>query len=287
MEKQKITFDQLFQSVIYQSILNQGIKDEEFKPIIDSSAFQDEDMLEGYSLVMIKSYGGNRMAIEDIDATPMNIQIIVNTDDPQKWKRILTSIGDSINGKWNFIEWPEDEQFKNSFYHYYPVLNLPMNVGGENQVGTSTRYVVTMTGTIYYTSNPNLAPSVPIDVYDEETEEWIKVKYLLTNVFGYNLQTEAYQSNEHNVLENEERGVSRTSQGTFIFDKTCKAHRDIMKKFFKKNDVEKVLKIRIYIDDPADAELSTEMNIIVQNLSNNYIMGNSISSQFIFVESSD
>lgn len=284
MKKLKITFDQLFQSVIYQNILNQGIPDDKIKPVLDASAFQNEDMLEGFSLIMIKSYGGNRMAIEDIDATPMSIQIIVNTDEPQTWKRVLTSMGDQLNGKWNSVEWPEDEHYLNSFYHYFPALHLPMVVGGEQQVGTSTRYTITMTGTVFFTSHSNLAPIVPIKIYDEDTEEYLSIKYLLNSNFGYTQQTEAFQSKEKVNLENETKGMSRVVSGSFIFDKNCSAHKKLMRTFFQKSI--NPIKIKIYIDE-SDSEFSTTMDVIINELTNSHITGNSISTRFSLIESSD
>ena len=284
MAKQKITFDQLFQSVIYQNILNQGIPDDKIKPVLDASAFQNEDMLNGHSLIMIKSYGGNRIALEDIDATPMNIQIIVNTDEPQKWKRVLTTMGDLLNGKWNSIEWSEDEQYLDSFYHYFPALHLPMVVGGENQVGTSTRYTITMTGTVFFTSNSNLAPVVPIEVYDEDSGDYLGIKYLLNSTFGYTQQTEAFQSKDKQELENETRGMARIVTGTFIFDSSCESHKIIMRTFFNGNI--NPIKIKIYINDK-DSEFSTTMSVIIGELSNTYVAGNSITSQIKLLESSD
>ena len=284
MRKEKITFDQLFQSVIYQQIKNKGLTDDKFKPVLDVSEFQDRDMIKDYSIVAIKSYGGTRYAIPDIDASPMSVQIIVNTDNPQYWKRILTEIINDINGKWNSISWLEDDKYEEITYYYMPTLNLPMIVGNGNQVGESTRYIVNMSGTIYYTSNPNLAPVFKIKLFNDDTGNYDDLTYLLSSSFGYAKQTEAYQSNDKDILENESRGLARSISVNCIFDKSSIAHSKIMKSFFLGEDT--TWKIKCYLDNE-DSDYSMYMDTHIVELTYQYILGNSISVLIKFIEGSD
>ena len=284
MKKEKITFDQLFQSVIYQQIKDKGVSDDKFKPILDVAEFQDRDMIKDYSIVAIKSYGGTRYSIPDIDASPMSIQIIVNTDDPQYWKRILTEIINDINGKWNSIYWLEDNNYEAVTYYYMPTLNLPMIVGNGNQVGESTRYIVNMSGTIYYTTNPNLAPVFKIKLFNDEMGKYEDLTYLLSSSFGYAKQTEAYQSNDKDVLENESRGLARSISGSCIFDKSCIPHQKIIKSFF--NGEDKIWKIKCYLDEE-DSDYSMYVESHIAELTYQYVLGNSISVLIKFIEGSD
>ena len=54
MAKEKVTFDQVFRSYVYEQLLIINKGENNFKVINDSSMFNESDMIENYSIVMIK-----------------------------------------------------------------------------------------------------------------------------------------------------------------------------------------------------------------------------------------
>ena len=282
MAKEKVTFDQVFRSYVYEQLLIINKGENNFKVINDSSMFNESDMIENYSIVMIKTYGGTRVALPDIDATPLSVQLIVNTDEPQKWKRIITEFIDNINGKWNTLKVTEDEKYKEVEYQYMPTLNIPSVISGTTQVNISTRHNIQCVGSIFYTSNPYLLSMPRIDlIIDGETHT---LNSVLSCTLGYTNVTETYPYKEEEVLKSENMGASRAISINLLLNLNSEAHRYLMERFFNNDLIDKEQDIIIYLDGN---EFMLSTKTYITSFTSSFINGGSTTVQIQLVESGD
>lgn len=277
--KQVLTFDQLLNGYLQQKLeaLSNG---KEFELINDVSLFQEEDKIEGKTIILLRTYGGERTSLPDLDATPLTIQLLLNTDEPQFWKRVLTSLINDINGKWNEVSFSEDEEFEDATYYFMPTLNNPTVQGTTTQVGISTRYNLIVYGSFFYTSDSSIAlyPEIKMEI----DGNYLKVPNIVTVSFGYSLNTETMSPIDNLIFKQEIRGVIRTFNITFYLNLKETTHKELVKTFFNNSDIAKAVNLQITVDD-----LTLDSSFYIDPFSAVFTFGDGGTVQLTFVESGE
>jgi len=279
MAKLKPTFDQIYRTFYNSKLTDFGlVEGKDYKIINDSSLFQESDKLENFAVVMLKSYGGTKSSILGVDATNLKLQVIVNTDQPQKWKMIMDKITEQTNGSFTPLTFTENEDFEGVSYYFFQTLNSAnvISINAE-QVSTSTRLNVQTSGNIYYTSQ-RLDFSVDLEIEIEGVYE--EVSRMTFNNFNYTNQVETINDTNSDIFKNIETGIVRTFTFSFILDDENTAQLFLINKFLDGDS--ETLAIKLYMHN---LEVYKEYEVLISDLKIVGQIGQSGTLEVTFTES--
>ena len=279
MAKLKPTFDQIYRTFYNSKLTDFGlVEGKDYKIINDSSLFQESDKLENFAVVMLKSYGGTKSSILGVDATNLKLQVIVNTDQPQKWKMIMDKITEQTNGSFTPLTFTENEDFEGVSYYFFQTLNSAnvISINAE-QVSTSTRLNVQTSGNIYYTSQ-RLDFSVDLEIEIEGVYE--EVSRMTFNNFNYTNQVETINNTNSDIFKNIETGIVRTFTFSFILDDENTAQLFLINKFLDGDS--ETLAIKLYMHN---LEVYKEYDVLISDLKIVGQIGQSGTLEVTFTES--
>ena len=279
MAKLKPTFDQIYRTFYNSKLTDFGlVEGKDYKIINDSSLFQESDKLENFAVVMLKSYGGTKSSILGVDATNLKLQVIVNTDQPQKWKMIMDKITEQTNGSFTPLTFTENEDFEGVSYYFFQTLNSAnvISINAE-QVSTSTRLNVQTSGNIYYTSQ-RLDFSVDLEIEIEGVYE--EVSRMTFNNFNYTNQVETINDTNSDIFKNIETGIVRTFTFSFILDDENTAQLFLINKFLDGDS--ETLAIKLYMHN---LEVYKEYDVLISDLKIVGQIGQSGTLEVTFTES--
>jgi len=279
MAKLKPTFDQIYRTFYNSKLTDFGlVEGKDYKIINDSSLFQESDKLENFAVVMLKSYGGTKSSILGVDATNLKLQVIVNTDQPQKWKMIMDKITEQTNGSFTPLTFTENEDFEGVSYYFFQTLNSAnvISINAE-QVSTSTRLNVQTSGNIYYTSQ-RLDFSVDLEIEIEGVYE--EVSRMTFNNFNYTNQVETINDTNSDIFKNIETGIVRTFTFSFILDDENTAQLFLINKFLDGDS--ETLAIKLYMHN---LEVYKQYEVLISDLKIVGQIGQSGTLEVTFTES--
>lgn len=257
--KIKPTFDQVYRTFYYNKILEMGIGQDEFKIINDSSQFQEDDELENFTIVMITTYGGEKSSIRGLEATNLNLQILVNTDQPQKWKMIIDQINDQVNGDWEPLIFNETEDYEARSFQFFQTLNSSNVVkSAATQVATSSRHTVQVNGNIFYS---NKRFDLGVEVYFKIDQEYKKASYLVSKNFGMASENISYSEVGVETFKNVDKGLVRQFTFSFILDDENEVHQFIFNNFL--DGISEAIEMKLYI---ANLEVEKEFDVLISDL---------------------
>lgn len=278
MSKIKPTFDQLYRSFYLNKLLELGLEEnKDFKIVNDSSQFQHDDQLKDFAIVMIKSYGGTKSSLRGLDATNLKMQVLVNTDQPQKWKMYIDEITEAVNGDYETIVFPETEKYEETTYSFFQTLNTSNVISNAQQVSTSSRHIVQTSGNIFYTS---ARLDLGVDFYVFIDTEYVKATRLITTNFNYISESESINSKDSDIFKSIDKGHIRQFQFTFILDDTNPVHQLLLNKFLDGDTDE--LDIKLDIDN---LEVEKEYTTLISNLRITGQIGQNGSIELTLIES--
>lgn len=281
-QKENITFDQLYQTVIYEKLLTLNDNIENFVVLNDVSEFQENDKLieDDTTYILIKTYGGTKTTLPNLNQSLVACGIIVNTPNGQKWKRILDTLISETNGEWQTISYAGDEKYNPVSYNYFQTLGTPYMLSQVENVGTSTRYIVSVNGNIAYdtSTNYNVFPTYSVLI----GADYVDIKNIINHSFSSSPIPETFIPLSSGIAKNEIKGVARTFTISVLIDYEDEAHNLLLTRCFNNDELLNPIPLKI--------EITNEL-VIVGNFSvsitANQTRGNYTTATFNFVESSD
>lgn len=278
-KKLRPTFDQVFRTYVYNKILEIGVKDKNFKIINDSSNYQSNDDIKDFAFVLIKTFGGERTTLKGIEATNLALQIIVDSDNPQKWKMIIDEITEELKGVWTSLSFNETDNYQQLDYSFWTALNTANVIGGETKVGTSSRKIVQANGNIFYTLG-RVHLDVDLEIKIDDEYEFVS-RVVMAN-FSTLDQSETFLQKETNILKSYLRGMGRAFDFTLILDEENPTHQKLLKAYFDNDEMGEKFEIKVSVKN---IEEEYEYKVYIRNLALRANVGQAGMIDVSFIES--
>ena len=276
--KRTPTFDQIYRTFFYNKLLeNELVENEDFKIVNDSSQFQEKDQIDNFAILMIKSYGGTKANLKNMDATNLKMQIIVNTDKPQYWKMLIDKITIEVNSNWNNLSFEETEEYNPITYTFFQNFNSSNVISNVEQVSTSTRNTVQTSGNIFYTSQ-RIDLGINLSLFIDS--EYVEMSRMTSSNFSLQTETEAFNEESTNFFKNADKGLIRQFSFSFILDDSNEAHQYLLNYFLDGGSSSQTIKIEV-----ENLETEKEYDVLISDLKILGQVGQNGSIEITFIES--
>lgn len=280
MAKENITFDQLYKTDLYNKIKVINNNKEDFIVLNDTSEFQQKgrEVSDKNTYILIKTYGGKKTALKSVDQSNLAINIMVNTTQPQKWKRILDTYIKQTNSEWLSISYVGDDNYEAIEYNYFQSMDTPFSLQQIEQVGISTRYVVNSNGLIFYSSGSETGNQLKFSLQVES--EYVEITNVISSGIGIKNFMEAYERKASAIIKNEVLSSGRSASFFFLIDPSDETHKLILDTFFVDANSDDALSLKIDLT----STITLTLNVSVDSLEIDQVYGGNLMGKVSFVE---